>query len=323
MSITRANARIYVAGILGGARSPQLTAAAEEAILRSFEDWQAAKFWRFLLKDTSLGFRVSGCNCTSGSAVINAPTTSAFDAVNVGVTVTVGGGETVTLPANTTVSSYTRNTDGTIASITLSNPFGGTNDTSTVLIFSGNIPLIIGTDEYNAPPDFFSFYDGRTLSNKRKVYFIEYRDWNRAVIDHTVRGLVEAVTVFNPSSDLTQNFGTKRLKVFRNPSVNDTLYMQYYREFNSLADPLDIPEDIKYKFLDYARWRLLESKTAHDDRLPQIEKMALGSLAQAVANDEEETEDQETAIISQQEVFGLTGGQRPLWSNGDFWPYPM
>jgi hypothetical protein len=96
--------------------------------------------------------------------------------------------------------------------------------------------------------------------------------------------------------------------------------MQYYRAFDKLADPLDIPETIMYKFLDYAQWRLLEKKTAHDDRLPQIEKMAIGSLAQAMADDEEESEDEDTCLKSQMEMFGQNCGQRPLWTNGDFWP---
>ncbi len=317
MSISRANAQKYVAGILGGARSSQMMDAAEEALLRSFEDWQAAKFWRFLLKDTARGFRVTGVTATLASAVVNAPTSGALDAVNVGVTVTISSG-TATLAAGTTVLSYTRNTDGTLATITLSNSFGGTTNTNATLTFGGDIPIIAGTQEYNAPPDFQSFYHGRTLVNKWPLSYIEYRDWNRAVTDHTVQGVVEAITVYNPDSELTQGYGTKRLRTFRISSLSDTLYMQYYRVFSKLADPLDIPDDIQYKFLDYASWRLLERKTAHDDRLPQIEKMALGSLAQAMANDEEETEDEDNGMKSQMEVFGQNGGRRPLWSNGPF-----
>ena len=315
MSITRANAKIYVAGILGGARSPQLTAAAEEAILRSFEDWQAAKFWRFLLKDTARGFTVSGVTLSGVSTTVAAPTTGAFDAVNVGVTVSGTG-----VQANTTVSSFTRNTDGTVASIVLS--LQPTAQAGIVLTFGGNIPLIIGIQEYNAPPDFSSVYHARTMTNKRPLEFIEYREWNLKIVDHTVQGLVEAITVYNPDSELTQNYGTKRLRTFRITSVSDSLFLQYYRAFDSLADPLDIPEDYKYKFLDYARWRLLESKTAHDDRLPSIEKMALGSLAQATADDEEVSEEENVAMKSQMEVYG-SSGQTRLWSNGDFWATPF
>lgn len=313
MSITRVNARAYVAGILGGARSSQMLDAAEEAILRAFEDWQAAKFWRFLLKDTAAGFRVAACVLTSGNAVVPAPSTAAFDAVNRNITVTG-----TNIPASTTVLNYTRNTDGTLASITLSN--APTGNGAQTLTFGGDIPIIAGVQEYNAPSDFYSWYHGRTTINKWPLSYIEYRDWNRAVVDHTIQGIVESVTVYNPVSELTQNYGTKRLRTFRISHLVDNLFMQYYRAFDSLADPLDIPEDIKYKFLDYAQWRLLEKKTAHDDRLPQIEKMALGSLAQAMANDEEETEDEDTAMKSQMETFGQNGGQRPLWSNGEFWP---
>jgi hypothetical protein len=311
MSMTRANAQKYVGGIIGGARSSQIMLAAEDAILRSFEDWQAAKFWRFLLKDTARGFRVTSCVTTTSVATIPAPSTGAFDAVNIGITVTGTG-----IAASTTVTDYSRNTDGTVATITVS-PVVTTGGTVT-LTFGGNIPIIAGTQEYNAPQDFQSFYHGRTLVNKWPLSYIEYREWNRAVVDHTVQGIIEAVTIYNPDSELTQNYGTKRLRTFRISSQNDIMFMQYYRIFSVLADPLDIPDDILYKFLDYAQWRLVEKKTAHDDRLPGLEKMALGSLAQAMANDEEETEDEDVCMKSQMEMFGQNGGRRPLWSNGAF-----
>jgi len=314
-TISRANARKYVAGILGGARSSQLMDSAEEAILRAFEDWQAAKFWRFLLKDTATGFKVTSCITTSASAVVTNATTGALDAVNIGIT--AAG---TNIPAGTTVLSFTRNDDGTVATVTLSNNVS-TGSTQTIT-FGGDIPIIAGVQEYNAPPDFGSWYHGRTTINKWPLSFIEYRDWNRSVIDHTVQGIIEAATVYNPVSMLTQDKGTKRLRTFRISHLADILFIQYYRVFDKLADPLDIPDKVQYKFMDYARWRLLESKTAHDDRLPQIEKMALGSLAQAMANDEGESEDEDVVMKSQMDVFGANGGVRPLWGNGPFWPYP-
>jgi hypothetical protein len=297
---------MYVAGILGGSRSPQILDAAEEALLRAFEDWQAAKFWRFLLKDTAAGFKVVSCTVSDSVLTVSAPTTGAFDGVNIGITVTG-----TDIQANTVVTAYTRNEDGTIATITLS--LMPTKDASETLTFGGNIPIIAGTQEYNAPPDFGSFYHGRTLVNKWPLSYIEYRDWNRSTVDHTVQGVIEAITVYNPVSELTQNYGTKRLSTFRISHLADVLFMQYYRSFNKLADPVDIPDAVQYKFLDYAQWRLLEKKTAHDDRLPQIEKMALGALGQAITDDEEETEDEDVYMKSQMEMFGQTGGQRPLW----------
>jgi hypothetical protein len=311
MSITRANAQKYVAGILGGARSTQILDAADDAISRAFEDWQAAKFWRFLLKDTARGFKVTLCVTTTAVAIIPAPSEGAFDGVNIGITCTG-----TNIPGGTLVSDYTRNDNGTIATITLSNPV--TTGSTQTLTFGGNIPIVAGTQEYNAPLDFGSWYHGRTLVNKWPLSYIEYRDWNRAVVDHTVQGVIEAVTIYNPDSELTQNYGAKRLRTFRISSLTDILFMQYYRSFNKTADPIDIPDEIQFKFLDYAQWRLVEKKTAHDDRLPQLEKMALGALAQAMSNDEESTEDEDVCMKSQMEVFGQNGGKRPLWSNGAF-----
>jgi hypothetical protein len=227
--------------------------------------------------------------------------------------VTVSGTGVV---AGTTVASYTRNKDGTVATIVLSAaPAAGSPIT---LTFGPDIPIQVGVNEYNAPSDFRKPYHARLTSRVRwPLSYIEYRDWNRVVLDQTTRGAIEAYTVYNPVSPLTQNFGTKRLRVFRIPHLTDTMFVQYYRVFMPLADPLDFPNAYLYSFLKYAQWKLAEMKNSLDTRLPSLEKVGLAGLAGSMVDDEEETEDMEIRMKSQIEAAGEI---RPLWTNGEFFP---
>jgi hypothetical protein len=314
MSMTRANAKKYIAKAVGGQNATPLLDMAEEALQRAFEDWQAAKNWYFMLKDTQAGFSVTSCVLTNGVATVPAPTTGVFDGVNLLVTVTG-----TNIPASTNVSAITRNTDGTVASITLSNAptAGGT----VTLTFAGNIPLVSLQQEYNLPSDFLAPYHARMLDKKLPLDYLQYRYWNQKIIDHTIAGLPVAYTVYNPVSAESQNYGTYRMRVFRIPQGTagqyyDTVFMQYYRKFNHDSDPLDIPDRYLYKFLDYAQWKLLEKKDATSDRLPAIQATALAGLQSAMTDDEEVCEEEEqTRLISQMEA-GLV--PRPLWSNGQF-----
>src|SRR5258706_16103076 len=124
MSMTVVAAKTYVARIIGGASSQEILDMAGEAILRSYQDWQAQQYWRFLLKDTSVVPTITGVTATAASAVINPPSPGAFDAVNIGQTVTISAGA-ARLAAGTSASSCTRNTHGTLATTTRSYPFRG------------------------------------------------------------------------------------------------------------------------------------------------------------------------------------------------------
>jgi hypothetical protein len=316
MSISRTDARVYIARIIGGANDPKVIDLAEESLIRGFSDWQTAKNWEGTLKDASLGFSVSPLTATGASAVVNA-TAGNLDAVNIGNTVTISSG-TATLAPNTTVLSYTRNTDGTIATITLSNPFGGTTNAAATLTFSGDIPIIAGTSDYNVPSDFWKPYTARMTGSASTwaLEFIRPRYWHRRVLNTTVQGLVEAYTVFNAYSPNTQHFGTKRLRVYRVPSQSNTLQLAYYRKLNALSDPLDMEDVHTYKFLDLCRSILLATKRAIDAPTEYIKEANVG-LENAMTDDEEISEDEDKRIISQME---MGDSQRPLWSNGEFNP---
>jgi hypothetical protein len=318
MSITRTNAKKYLAKGIGAAINSEVLQMAEEALQRGFSDWQSAKNWYFMLKDTAAGFTIAGVTLTNGSATVNSPSTGAFDALNRGVALTDSGSK---LAANTTVLSLTRGSDGTVTAITLSAVVAGTSGSVTLTV-AGDIPLQVGIQEYNMPTDFYEPYHMRMIGKRLPLDYIQYRYWNMKIIDHTIQGLPVAFTIYNPVSAESQNYGTYRFRVFRIPQGNnvgdayDTVTFQYYRKFNFDADPLDIPDRYLYKFLDYCQWLLLMKKNAVDERLPAIQALASAALQSAMTDDEELAEEEgQQRLISQVEA-GLI--PRPLWSNSQF-----
>jgi hypothetical protein len=309
LSISRSDAKIYISRPLGGAKNPDAIAMSEEALLRGFNDWQATKDgWEFLLKDNLNSFTVESCATTSGLPTISAPVASAFDGVNIGITVTGSG-----IPASTTISDYTRSTDGSISSITLS--ANATASASVTLTFGGTIPLLAGVSDYNLPTDFHKHYGVRlTGTLKWPLTFVRPRDWNRVTLDQTIQGPIELYTIFNATSPLSQNKGIYRLRVYRVPAKTDTLRVEYYRKFNSLADPIDMDSLYLYKFLDYCRGILISTKRSFDE--PDLFKALItDSMQSAKIADEQVTEDQDVYMKSQMEMGGLI---RPTWSNGPF-----
>lgn len=318
MSMTVVNAKTYVARIVGGAQSQQSLDLAAEAILRSYQDWENAKFWQFLLKDTSLTTSVSGCSVTSGSAIVNAPSAGAFDFVNVGQTVTIAATDIATLPAATTVASITRGSDGVVTSITLSANFSGTNDASSTLTFSADIPVLVGVDEYNLPSDFNGAYSARlTLDPKGPLQYIDQKLWDRIQNDHSVQLPVDGYTTYNPVSAMTQNFGTYRLKLFGNPDSVNLIRLRYYRRFITSGTTIDVPDEFLYKFLDYARKIMLETKRAQD--APEAYAAEVNAAyAETQDSDEEHDEDEEQRMKSPYE----RSMSRPIVGNGQFSPWP-
>jgi hypothetical protein len=305
--MTRANAKIYIARVLGGARGSDPLAMAEEALLRGFSDWSAEKDWEFLLKDMSLGFTVASC-AINDSVTVSAPSTGAFDGVNSGITVTGTG-----VPADTTVSSYTRGSDGTISSITLSAATTGGSQ-SVTLTFGGNIPIVQGVQDYNLPSDFKSPYGARLITNlKWPLTFIRPREWNRLTYEQTTQSSPTLYTVFNPISALTQDKGTYRLRILPISAQSDTLKFEYYRRFNETADPIDIPDEYLYQFLDYCAGLLLLRKRSFDNPELAIQD-AMKSFEKVKQNDQEPTEDEDIGLISSMDA----SSRRPLWTNGPF-----
>jgi hypothetical protein len=318
MSMTVVNGKLYIAGIVGGRASQQVIDTAAEILLRAYQDWQNARFWRFLLKDTSATTPVTGCTATGASASVNAPSAGAFDFVNVGQTVTISAG-TATLAANTTVSSITRGSDGVVTSITLSAAFGGTTNANATLTFSADIPVLVGVDEYNLPNDFNSAYTALlTRDPKGKLQYIDQKQWDMYQDDQTVQLPVDGYMTYNPVSPATQNYGTQRLKLVGLPAAVNTLRLRYYRRFITNGTFIDMPDEFLYQFLDYARGLYLAAKRAQDDPGSFISGVT-DAFASAQQTDEEPDDDEEQRIKSPYE----RSGSRPIVGNGQFSPWPF
>ena len=319
MSMTLVNAKRYIADIVGGRASQETLDAAGEAILRGYSDWEEKKFWIWLRKDTSSTTAVTGVTATAASAIVNAPSTGAFNFVNIGQTVTISAG-TATLAADTTVSSYTRDASGNVATITLSNAFGGTTNTNATLTFSADIPIIIGTNEYNLPLDYNVGATAKFFAvQKRMLIWRTQEYWDRVQPDETLQGQASEFTTYNPVSELTQNYGDTRLRFDRIPDSTDTMRLRYYRKFNTTATSIDIPDALLYKFLDYCRSLLLEAKRAKDSP-GEYRDSVIDSMEQAaIGDDERNTENDVDECIKSQHEMGISGV--PLWRNGDFNSY--
>jgi hypothetical protein len=317
--MTTVAAKLYIARVLGGGSSQETTDAAGEAILRGYSDWEDKKFWVFLRKDTSQTTAVGGMTATAASAVIVSTSTGFLNFVNIGQTVTIAAADTATLPAGTTVSSYTRDSSGNIATVTLSNPFGGTTDTSATLTFSANIPIIIGVNEYNLPLDYNVGSNAKLITNlKRKLEWRDQEYWDRVQPDESLQGSPTEFTTYNPVSELTQNYGDTRLRFDRIPDATDTMLLRYYRKFTTGGTSVDMPDNVLYKFLDYCRSLCLEAKRAKDDP-GGFRDSALDGMEQAAEGDEKKnSEDDVNECIKSQNEAGSSG---PLWRNGDFDQY--
>lgn len=321
MSMSLTDAKAYVAGIVGGSNDPKALVRAAEAIARAYTDWQNQRFWTFLLRDTSLTTAVSGCTCTSTSATVTAPTTGGFDFVNIGQTVTIAAADTATLAAGTTVSSYVRGTDGVITTITLSNAFGGTTDTSSTLTFSADIPLKVSVASYNLPLDFSGGYGGRlTISPFTPIKYIDKRYWDKITLDQSLQGVPEAYTTFNPISEGTQNFGTSRLLIMKTPDTSYTFRLTYFRTFNQSGTNIDVPDTYLYQFLDYARSIMLTTKRAQDD--PQAYARQVQNAYDAAQLTDEQPNDDDDGDIrlkAPNETYDI----RPIVGNGNFDVFPL
>lgn len=317
MSMTTVAAKTYVARILGGESSQEALDMAGESILRGYQDWEAMRFWRFLLKDTS-GSASVAVQSFPASTTINASPAGTLDFLNVGQPVTYVGVNNA-LPDGTTVATVTRNPDGTVFSVDLSQAFAGVGlETGTLTVTTGNIPIRQGINDYALPTDFAAAYTARLLTTNITLVWRDPRYWDRTVLP-TAPGTPTSYTTYNPQSESTQNFGTSRLCFDCTPAAADTLFLRYYRRFVTTGTNVDMPDNYLYQFLDYCRNILLQTKLAQDNPAAYAALAHAGSEGARVAdNDTTEDDDADSAMKSQYEM-GSWG--RPLWSNGQFDPY--
>jgi hypothetical protein len=298
MSMTRADAKNYIARVLSAVQSQQAQVWAEEALQRGFTDFQLARNWEFLLKDTS-GVRYVGAPTYSngGSTYSTAQFRTAFRGANVGqqvVSAAFSEGET-------TITGISYLEDGSINAVTFADGAIASNAYHTDL--GADIIINVGQSEYNLPPDFYAPATTRLLGDDGyKVEYIRNGLWYRAAVAPDTSGVVDFYSLFNARSPLTTNYGETKLRLRRPPDTAGVLRIEYFRTFDRDSDPLDIPDDILYKFLDYCRALILETRAAAEQPGAYTQR-AISGLAVAAMADQEPVDDENLGLYSQMDVW--------------------
>lgn len=182
---------------------------------------------------------------------------------------------------------------------------------------SSPISVVAGTDTYTLPTAFKKPYTARLLTNPRTLEWIDPRVYDRMVPVQTQQTTPTHYTVYNPSS-FDPAVQANKLKLIGVPGAADTLLVRYYRPIaapSAGSDLIDIPDLYLYKFLDYARGHFLLTKDPRNEKAPMWVSLMAKKLAEAVSEDDDDTEDENIRFMSQMEV----GGRRALYNSLDQW----
>lgn len=310
MSMTRADAKNYIARVLSAVQSQQAQIWAEESLQRAFTDFQLARNWEFLLKDTSGTRTIGTLSYSTSSKVVTPPQDISFEGLNIGQTLYAGvftGGKNV-------IASIAYDPDThLIVSFTLTNypAASGASVTTT----TDDIPINVGQTDYNLPPDMYAPSTTRILGSAGyKVEYIRNGTWYRAATSPDTNGVVDFYSLFNKYSPASTGNGMTKLRLRKPPAKADTLRIEYFRTFDRDSDPLDIPDDYLYKFLDYCRALILEVRRATEDP-GAYSARAIAGLASSALADQEPVDDEDLGLISQMSVYS---GNRTIWTNGPY-----
>ena len=309
MSMTRADAKNYIARVLSAVQSQQAQIWAEESIQRAFTDFQLARNWEFLLKDTSNTRVIGSISYQTSVKTYTVAYAGQFDGLNIGQTLyssAFADGQNV-------ISDIAYDTTGRITAFTLTDfPYSTTISQTTC---TDDIVIVPGQEEYNLPPDFYAPATTRILGDAGyKIDYIRNGLWYRAAVAPDTRGAVDFYSLFNPHSSATTGNGITRMRLRYPPSDSGVIRMEYFRVFDKDSDPLDIPDDFLYKFLDYCRALILEVRRAAEEPSVYAQR-ALAGLSSAAMADSEIVDDEELGLQSQMSVYA---GNRRLWSNGAY-----
>lgn len=302
MSMTRADAKNYIARVLSAVQSQQAQIWAEEALQRGFTDWQLAKNWEFLLKDTSATRTVGTFSFFTNTKTVEANNEGDFDGLNVGQTVyasPLSGGKSTIASIN-----YDPDTHRIVSIVLAAFPLATALGAMTV---TDDIPINVGQTDYNLPPDFYAPATTRILGSAGyKIEYVRNGPWYKSAISPDVNGVVEFYSLFNPDSALSTGNGITKIRLRFPPSKTDTLRIEYFRTFDRDSDPLDIPDDYLYKFLDYCRALILETRAAAEQPAAYMQRAQQGLVSAALA-DQEPVDDENVGFYSQMDMFRSRG----------------
>ena len=308
MSMTLANADIYISRIIGGAGDTAIIAQARDALKGAMEELLHRNNWTYLRQDTSVSFTVGGCDLQAGGVI---ETTENFNRVAEGMA--VAGTDVV---AGAKVASFNSNTNLVVSPV---NPTP--NAGPLTLTFSGNITIVAGTDLYDLPALVWKPMSARLISSQfRPLAYIQPGKYDDISYDQSVQGSVVAYTLYNAKSHDTDN-QRGVLRLIRVPSAADVVLVKYYRLPSFDGTDVDVPDEYLYTFLDFARLHLLRSKDAGSRRLPMLTRDIEQRVARAISADREEGGDNQKDMFntpSEMDTAGVFDGN--FWPRGDtYW----
>jgi len=290
MSITFANAKIYVARALGAEGSTTQLAAAADAIAAAIEEWNLRRDWRWLLMDTRDGFSVASCTIAGDGVSVSTSTSNGFAGVNQGVVVTGTG-----IPASTTVSTAVALTTTTF---TLS---GAATPGTITMTFAGDIPVRVGIAKYSMPTPFKRPYRARLLTNERTLEWKDQFEIDALFQNQSPGSTSVYYNIFNPSN-FTVGSQNGVFSLFPTPSQTDTARVRYYRPIGQpvqTTDLIDSPDRYVYALLEMARYQYLKNHDSEISRLDQTLQKAEQLLSYCIADDEGETLDRSPGLVAQ------------------------
>ena len=297
MSMTRADAKNYIARVISAVQSQQAQIWAEESLQRAFTDFQLAKNWEFLLKDTSNTRTVGGWTFATNNKTYSSGDVSGLRGLNVGQTIY----SSAFTDGVNTVHSITYDETGIPTGFTLTN-YPGSNVTAAVTC-TDDITIVPGQQDYNLPADFYAPSTTRILGDDGKVIeYVRNGPWYRAAQAADTSGVVEWYSLFNPLSPATTGGGVTKMRLRFPPANGGTIRIEYFRAFDRDSDPLDMPDDYLYKFLDYCRALVLESRAAAEQPAAYTNR-ALQGLTSAALADAEQVDDEDIGLYSQMDIF--------------------
>lgn len=284
------DAYAYVARALSRSTDTERAAAAKDAIAAAIAEWNLRRKWKYLMMDTRNGITVASCTASSGTVTTPA---NGFAPINVGQTFTVDDGT----PSDT----YTITAVASTTSITATGDPAATDFSDESITFSGDIPIVSGTDLYNLPSAFRAPYDARLLTNERYLTWKDQREIDRAYM--TQQSLADVPTIYNLFNDASYSASTRptgRVKVFPTPSINDTLRLRYHRPIaipSADGDTLDVLDHYIYALLTLAKYYFLIGYNAENVRTGEFKERAEFLFKRAVMDDKTQTGDHDVRMI--------------------------
>lgn len=285
--MTLANAKIYIARVAGAQGDANKLALAGDAILATAEKWSKMT-WEFLKKDNAVTRTVTGTVAVDTLTVTVASTAG----LNVGQGISGGG-----LAAGATIASIT-----SLTVFVLSSAASTGAQSFTVAAY---IPIRVGVREYYLPHDFSDFYSARLLTSKRPLEIIRDREADRKVADQESTQVMTGLGPASPGSGsgFTAADQRARMKAYMSPDVAENMLLKYYRNIDGAADPVDLPDELLYTFLDDCKVWFLSQLNSNDPRIDILGGLASRNTNSANADDQE-IQDEDVRMKSSMEVYG-------------------